>query len=60
MEKLKGGHWEQFEGAAGTAADDIHMDELEGRDKHDMEEEEWEQEVADTLASLSTIHVEEG
>lgn len=62
MSRLKGGHWEQFEGHTGLGEDDVAMDDDEnGRDRGAGEDDEdWEQEVADTLASLASIHVEEG
>ena len=59
MGRLKGGHWAQYEGPNDVPGDDVNM---EGeQDRHDgEEEEEWEKEVANTLASLASIHVEEG
>ncbi|KAH8091774.1 nuclear pore protein 84/107 [Cristinia sonorae] len=59
MSRLRGGHWEQYEGQGNAIADDVSMDE-EADVRDDQEEEEWELEVANTLASLATIHVEEG
>ncbi|THH27911.1 hypothetical protein EUX98_g6279 [Antrodiella citrinella] len=60
MARLKGGHWLQYEDRLGDAAEDETMDEdLEGPENGN-EEEEWEREVANTLASLGTIQVDEG